>query len=348
MKWIKSSDSKSSMNSNLRAAFVAAALFLLFSPVAAFARPPALKTIRVESLSGIPLPLTIGKTTGIFARFGINVQNSMVPRSAALRANLAAGKIDVGICSVDNGVGMRTINHADAIIVMGGAFANNDLIAQPYIHSIAQLRGHIVIVDAVNTAFAFQLEKMLLSNGLRAGRDYQVKSIGTMPHRLQAMRENKKYAASIFGGAFVIRAERDGFVNLGSTLKYVGPYQGPGEIVLRHWASTHADTLERYLAGYIAAQRWMLMPAHKQEVLRLLETQSHLSPSVASRIYAHITSKTNPAYQPDARISIAGFKNVLKLRAEIAGMWGGKPPSVYEFYDPTYYHKALAILKHSK
>jgi ABC-type nitrate/sulfonate/bicarbonate transport system substrate-binding protein len=337
-------------NPGKTAHFKPAAIFaaILLSVAVAFAQPPALTTVRVESLSGVPLPLTIGKTRGIFAKFGILVQNRMEPSSAMLRANLAAGKIDIGIASVDNGVGMRTINHADAIIVMGGSTADNQLIVQPYIHSIDQLRGRIAIVDAVNTAFAFQLEKILLLHGLRAGRDYQIVSIGTMPKRLQAMRENKQYAATMLGGEFTMRAERDGFRNLGSTRQIIGPYQGPGEIVLRQWARTHADTLERYLAAYIAAQRWMLAPAHKQQVLGVLTSDSHLSPAVASRIYAGMTSKTNSSYEPDARISIPGFENVLKLRAEIEGEWGGKPPSVYEFYDPTYYRKALAMLRQSK
>jgi hypothetical protein len=39
-----------------------------------------------------------------------------------------------------------------------------------------------------------------------------------------------------------------------------------------------------------------------------------------------------------------GFKNVLQLRAEIEGQWGGNPPPVEKYVDLSYYQKALAGL----
>ena len=39
-----------------------------------------------------------------------------------------------------------------------------------------------------------------------------------------------------------------------------------------------------------------------------------------------------------------GFKNVLKLRAEIEGQWGGNPPEPGKYIDLSYYNKALASL----
>ena len=39
-----------------------------------------------------------------------------------------------------------------------------------------------------------------------------------------------------------------------------------------------------------------------------------------------------------------GFTNVLKLRAEIEGQWGGHPPTPENYIDLSYYDKALAGL----
>jgi hypothetical protein len=44
---------------------------------------------------------------------------------------------------------------------------------------------------------------------------------------------------------------------------------------------------------------------------------------------------------PDARFDLAGFKNVLALRAEIEGDWGGKPPAPERYIDLSYYERAL-------
>jgi hypothetical protein len=49
-------------------------------------------------------------------------------------------------------------------------------------------------------------------------------------------------------------------------------------------------------------------------------------------------------FAPDARLDLEGFKNVLKLRAEVEGQWDGHPPAPEKYYDSTYYDAALAKL----
>lgn len=46
----------------------------------------------------------------------------------------------------------------------------------------------------------------------------------------------------------------------------------------------------------------------------------------------------------DAKLDLEGFKNVLALRAEIEGQWGGKPPAPDKYVDLSYYDRALAAL----
>ncbi len=45
---------------------------------------------------------------------------------------------------------------------------------------------------------------------------------------------------------------------------------------------------------------------------------------------------------PDARLDLDGFRNVLALRAELEGQWGGRPPALERYYDLQYYRRALA------
>lgn len=47
-------------------------------------------------------------------------------------------------------------------------------------------------------------------------------------------------------------------------------------------------------------------------------------------------------FAPDARLDLEGFTNVLKLRAELEGQWGGTPPSPEKYLDLSYYDRALA------
>ena len=48
----------------------------------------------------------------------------------------------------------------------------------------------------------------------------------------------------------------------------------------------------------------------------------------------------------DARFNLDGFKNVLALRAEIEGSWGGKAPAPDRYLDLSYYEKAKHRVGH--
>jgi hypothetical protein len=72
----------------------------------------------------------------------------------------------------------------------------------------------------------------------------------------------------------------------------------------------------------------------------MLVERFKLEPKVAERTWELLT---DPKFglAPDARFNIEGFRNVLALRAEIEGDWGGKPPAAERYYDLSYYEKAL-------
>ena len=310
------------------------------------AQEPSPQKIRLTSLPGRPLPVVAAEMNGTFAKFGIEVEVSPAPNSDAMRAALAEGKADIAHAAVDNSVAM-VLTGADVVIVMGGEGSLNELFVQPDIHSAAELRGKILIVDAVNTAYALQMKKILLLNGLQAGRDYEMKPYGATPQRLVAMREHKEFAGSMLGPPASIVAKGEGFVSLGSTQKLIGPYQSYGAFVQRKWGSEHKDMLVRYLAAYIEAQHWLMAPANKPKVIELMMKESKIPADVAADTYA-VLIEGQGGYAADARFDLDGFKNVLKLRAEVEGQWGGHPPAPEKYYDSSYYYEALAKLKGAK
>jgi hypothetical protein len=79
-------------------------------------------------------------------------------------------------------------------------------------------------------------------------------------------------------------------------------------------------------------------------VIELLTSQFHLTPEIAAEDY-EISMKQPGGFAKDASFDLEGFKNVLKLRAEVEGQWGGRPPSPDKYYDPSYYDAALAKAK---
>ena len=325
--------------------FVVTGVLLLSS--LALAQQTTPQKIKVLTLLGRPLPLVVAGTQGLFEKYGVEVETENLPNSDVLRTNLGAGKGDLAYLAVDNAVAMVELAHQDVVIVMGGEGSQNELMVQPEIKSVKDLRGKTLIVDAPNTAYALQMKKILLLSGMQADKDYEIKPFGATPARLVAMREHKEFAGSMLGPPSSIVAKHEGLVSLGSVQDLIGPYQAAGYFAERQWAKEHRETMASYLAAIIGAQRWLMDPQNKQAVIELMIKESHLAPEVAAENYA--VSMTKPGgFEADAKLDIEGFKNVLKLRAEIEGSWGGHPPAPERYYDSSYYEAALAKVKGAK
>jgi len=321
---------------------IAVCALLLCSGARAQTAPP--QQIHVLTLLGRPIQFVVADKQGLFAKYGLEVVNDNKKNSDELRADLAAGKGDVAYLAVDNAVAMVELAHQDVVIVMGGEGSQNELIAQPDIKSISDLRSKTLIVDAPNTAYALQMKKILSLNGLTAGKDYEIKPFGATPQRLVALREQKTFAGSMLGPPVSLVAKHEGFVSLGSVQQLIGPYQAAGFFTQRAWAKDHRELLVALLSACIEAQRWLMNPANKQQVIDLLATQYHLAPEIAAEDY-EITMNHPGGFAKDARFDLQGFENVLKLRAEVEGQWGGHPPSPDKYYDPAYYQAALTKAK---
>jgi ABC-type nitrate/sulfonate/bicarbonate transport system substrate-binding protein len=228
----------------------------------------------------------------------------------------------------------------DAVIVSGGDSSMNEFFVQPDVRSVAGLKGRILVVDAPNTAYALQAKKVLLLSGLRQGADYSLKEVGNTPLRYRAMLEDKQMAATMLNPPFSVEAPGAGLKSLGRAVDLIGPYQASGAFVLRAWAKANADMLERYLAAYIESTRWVRAEANREASAKMLVERYKLEPKVAGQTWV-LLADPKFGFAPDARFDRVGFRNVLALRAEIEGDWGGKPPAAERYYDLSYYERAL-------
>jgi ABC-type nitrate/sulfonate/bicarbonate transport system substrate-binding protein len=290
------------------------------------------------------LPVLAAVSQGFFTRHGLKVEVLFTVNSDELRDGLAAGEFQIAQAAVDNAVAMVELAKHDVVIVTGGDSSMNELIVQPDISSYAQLRGQTLLVDALNTAYALQLKKILLMNGLKEGADYTLNPIGGTTQRLKGMRENKAYKAAMLNLPFSIDAKAAGLKSMGSAVDLIGPYQANGTFVLRSWGKANADTLERYIAGFIEGTRWVVAPANKEAAVKILAERLKVTPEVATLTW-EVLSDPKRGLARDGRFDMDGFKNVLALRAEIEGSWGGKAPDGSRYVDLGYYERALQRVK---
>jgi ABC-type nitrate/sulfonate/bicarbonate transport system substrate-binding protein len=303
--------------------------------------PPGQASLRVRVFPGVQnLPLFAGQAKGLLAKHGLEVDLQLTADSEGLRRGLAAGEFEIAHAAVDNAVAMVETAGVDVVVVMGGSDGLNELFVQPGITAVSDLRGKTVIVDAPNTAYALQLQKILLAHGLVAGRDYAVKPVGGTRQRMAAMRETKAYAASMLSPPFSILAERAGLRSLGLAVTVLGPYQATAGFVLRSWARDNAEILERYIRAYVEGLRWALAPANRVEAVTLLTERLEVAPDVAAATYRRAADPSGGLTR-DARLDLEGFRAVLALRAELEGYADGTVPPADRYYDLQYYERAL-------
>src|SRR5436305_12182936 len=210
------------------------------------------------------LPMLGAQAKGLFAKRGLAVDLKFTPNSDELRNGLAEGRYQIAHSAVDNAFALKDKANVDIAVVFGGDDSFNRLLVQGEINSLAEIKGKTVAVDAVNTAYAFQLYEMLRQKGLNKG-DYEVKPVGGTAQRLEAMTKDKTYASAMMNPPFSIRAEKAGLKAIDTAAAALGAYQGSAAFVLRPWRAANADALGKYMQAYIEGLRSMLHPKHKGE-----------------------------------------------------------------------------------
>ena len=328
-----------SMHTLMTAALAGAAMLVTINGTAAQTK---LKVMVFPGLSN--LPIFAAQHKGLFVKQGLAIELLNTPNSDVLRDGLAKGDHQIAHAAVDNAVAMVELAKADVIIVTGGDNGFNRIFVQPEINSYGDLRGKAVVVDAPNTAYALLLYKVLKDHGLNKG-DYTVRPVGGTTARLEAMTKDKANAAAgVLNPPFSFRAREAGLKDMGPAASAIGAYQAGGAFVMREWAKANSDTLVGYIAALVEGNRWALDPANKDEVIGLLTERLKLSPQIAAQSYA---AATNPAegMAKDARFDMDGFKNTLKLRAEIEGQGGGNAPPPAKYIDLSYYDRALSSIR---
>jgi ABC-type nitrate/sulfonate/bicarbonate transport system substrate-binding protein len=322
------------MMKRLLAAALAAVFTLAVAPRDTRAEDAKLTVIVFPGVQN--LPMFAAQAKGLYAKRGLSVDLKFTPNSDELRNGLAEGRYQIAHSAVDNAFALKDKANVDIAVVIGGDNSFNHLMVQSDMKSLADIKGKTVVVDAINTAYAFQLYEMLRQKGLNKG-DYEIKMAGGTGARLEAMIKDKTMVAAMLNPPFSIRGEKAGLKDMGTASAALGAYQGSSAFVLRAWGKANEDTLVKYLQAYVEGLRWALDPKNKTEAVALLVERLKLPEDIAAQAY----DSTKDDFNRDGAVDMEGVKNVLKLRAQFEG---GTPASADKYFDLSYYKKALAGL----
>jgi ABC-type nitrate/sulfonate/bicarbonate transport system substrate-binding protein len=316
----------------------------LLAAVATTARAAEATKIRVNTFPNAKaLPVYVGIAKGLFAKRDLAVELENTESSQSQRDGLAAGRFQIAHAALDNAVAMIEVAKRDVVIVSGGDSGMNEFFVQPGIASFADLKGKTIVVDAPDTAYALQAKKLLLQHGLREGADYTVKQVGAVVFRYKAMIEDKTNAAGILNLPFTVEAAERGLKSLGGLVDLLGPYQAAGAFAMRGWARDNGPGLERYLAAYVEAVRWIRDRNNRTAAVDLLIEKLKLDRKIAERTYDLLVVPTT-GFTPDAKFDVEGFKNMLALRAEIERKPETEAAAPERYVDLHYYDEAMKLV----
>lgn len=295
--------------------------------------------------SGFNWPLWVAMEKGEFAREGLEVKLTLTPGSVFQMEGLAAGKFDLGMTTIDNviaydeGQGEAKLEApADFFAFMGGQIGAVRLDAQPGIHSIAELKGKSLAVDAVTTGYAFVLRKLLQHGGLRDG-DYTLEVVGSTGKRAATLMEGKT-SATILTSPLEIIPESKGFNRLANASDVVGPYQALVGVARRSWARDNADALVGFIRAYVRALDWLGDPANRAEAVAIYRKNvKGASEEIAQQAW-DVMLGGREGFQKKAKLDPGAIDTVLALRREF-----GKPGVALgpadKYIDETWYRRAL-------
>lgn len=319
-------------------------LLLIGCASAPVAPPNDPVTLRINVFRGASnIPIYMAQEKGYFARRGITPVLEFTPNSDQQRSGLAAGRFNIAHAAVDNTVAMIEVAKADAVIVAGGDGGMNDVLVRQEINKVSDLRGSTYVVDLPNTAYALIGRKILRNAGLKENQDYKLDPLGGSEARTKSM-DTPAGAATILNPPWNFLAIERGAKSLGTTAELFGPYQAQGVFVMRPWAAQNASALERYLAAYIEGCRAAQDPAQRTLTLQVLMRELKLNQRTAEQTYAALNTPSH-GLAKDCAFNMEGFKNVLNLRAEIMGQWGGQAPSPEKYLDLSLYNRALGHVR---
>ena len=283
------------------------------------------------------LPLYVAQEKGLFGKRGLTVEIQVTPNSQAQRDGLVNGRFEIAQAGVDNALALIEVAKADVVIVSGGSTGLNELVVRPEIKSYEDIRGKTVVVDATNTAFALLLYKMLDMKGIKKA-DYGIHPAGACSFRLAAMRSDANKVAAMINPPCSTIAKKDGFGSFGMGTDVIGPYLADGHWVMRPWAQANADTLVKYLQTIIEGYRWGADPTNKAEVIAIMAKHLKIDADLAAHA-VELEVGPNGGLAKDANFDMVGFKNTLKLRAELEG--GDPNANPDKYIDLSYHQRAL-------
>jgi ABC-type nitrate/sulfonate/bicarbonate transport system substrate-binding protein len=291
-----------------------------------------LRSLRVNVFR-VDAAMAAAKARGLFAAEGLDVTITTTPNSTEQMRGISKGTFDLVSTAFDNVLAWSGREGAEIIALAQPVDkVMLPVYVRPEIRDWNDLRGKKLAADAVDTAYALVLRRILLAHGLDLDRgDYQLVALGATEQRLESMERGETFAA-ILNPPVNAKAEAAGFVRFGDQLTVLPNYTATVLGANRLWAEKNREAVVAFLRAWLAGVRWVNDPKNREEAAKLVAAELKLNPKAAAERVAELSA--------NGALNVSGMETVLNLRTQ----FGFKLPmgaSLKPYYDLDYYRTAM-------
>jgi NitT/TauT family transport system substrate-binding protein len=194
----------------------------------------------------------IAHDEGIYRKYGLDVEATLLQSSAQVAPAMAAGEIDVALTA---GAGVVDIDLAggDQVIIAAQTNIMNFLMhARPEIRRVEDLRDKRLAITRLGSGIHLASQMVLRQAGLESGRDVALVQAGTTDAALTAMISGAADAA-LMSAPTNILAEREGFPQLADLKDFRFPYSQSALAVTRGTLAERTDLVRDFLRAHVEA-----------------------------------------------------------------------------------------------
>lgn len=286
--------------------------------------------------------LAVGRAKEFFAADGLDVEVIVTPNSTEQMRGLGKGSWQIVSTAFDNVLGWSGRLSAEAQAGEGAEMvaiarvsegATLPVYVRPEIKTWEDLRGKALAVDAVDTAFALVLRRVLLAHGLEMARgDYSLIAKGTTGFRLDSMIKGETFAG-VLNAPWDAKAVAAGMARFADHREVLPDYPGGVYAVGRKWAAANRSLLLKFLGAWNRALGFALDENNRAEALTIVAAEEKLDEKAAARKLAQLPARGD--------LNLPGLQCVLDLRV----LFKLTPPmgkDLESYFDLSYYQEASA------
>jgi NitT/TauT family transport system substrate-binding protein len=275
--------------------------------------------------------LVVARAEGLFAANGLEVDVMVTANSTDQMRGLSLGSWQIASTAFDNVLGWSGREGAEIVAIAQVAQGISlPVYVRPEIQTWEDLRGKPLAVDAVDTAYALVLRRILLAHGLEMERgDYTLVPKGATGHRLESMNQGETFAG-VLNPPWDAKANVAGMKRFGDQREILPDYPGGVFAVNRKWADENRAILIRYLAAWDQGLHWAQDAKNRDEVMKLITAAEKMDEKSAANRLRQLPS--------NGRLNLAGLQTVLDLRVQ----FGLTPPigkDLAKYYDESFYNQ---------